>query len=108
MPFIKYVLKFFRRIYSDKNPDYEMSRFLSEKKDFKNTPRYLGSINFIDKEQEVVTIAVMQELVPNDGDAWDVFLVEIDCPNYSIYITPIIIRCIKRYNDAFSYVFSCE
>ena len=29
----KYVLKFFRRIYSDKNPDYEMSRFLSEKKE---------------------------------------------------------------------------
>ena len=34
----KYVLKFFRRIYADRNPDYEMSRFLSEKKDFKNTP----------------------------------------------------------------------
>ena len=74
----KYVLKFFRRIFANKNPDYEMNRFLTDKKDFKNTPRYLGSINFIDKEQEVVTIAVMQELVPNDGDAWDVFLVEIE------------------------------
>ena len=74
----KYVLKFFRRIFANKNPDYEMNRFLTDNKDFKNTPRYLGSINFIDQEQEVVTIAVMQELVPNEGDAWDVFLVEID------------------------------
>lgn len=74
----KYVLKFFRRIFANKNPDYEMNRFLTDNKDFKNTPRYLGSINFIDQEEEVVTIAVMQELIPNEGDAWDVFLNEID------------------------------
>jgi len=67
----KYVLKFFRRIYSDKNPDYEMSRFLSEKKDFKNTPSYLGSINVVDSDNEYITIALMQELVPNEGDAWE-------------------------------------
>lgn len=46
--------------------------------------------------------------VINSDIDYFVFLVEIDCPNYSIYITTIIIRCIKRYNDAFSYVFSCE
>lgn len=74
----KFVLKFFRRIFANKNPDYEMNRFLTDKKDFQNTPRYLGSINFIDQEKEVVTIAVMQELVQNEGDAWDVFLIEID------------------------------
>ncbi len=34
------VLKFFRRIYADKNPDYEMSRFLSDRKGYKNTPAY--------------------------------------------------------------------
>jgi maltose alpha-D-glucosyltransferase/alpha-amylase len=67
----KYVLKFFRRIYSDKNPDYEMSRFLSDKKDFKNTPSYLGSINVVDSDNEYITIGLMQELVPNEGDAWE-------------------------------------
>ncbi|UMB61263.1 trehalose synthase [Lutibacter sp. A80] len=74
----KYVLKFFRRIFANKNPDYEMNRFLTDIKDFKNTPRYLGSINLIDKDEEVVTIAVMQELIENEGDAWDVFLTKID------------------------------
>lgn len=72
----KYVLKFFRRIYADKNPDYEMSRFLSEKKDFKNTPPFLGSINIVDSENTHITIALMQEMVSNEGDAWEYMLKE--------------------------------
>ena len=73
----KYVLKFFRRIFSDKNPDYEMSRFLSEKKEFKNTPSYLGSINLLSVDNDYITIALMQEMVPNQGDAWDYMLKEL-------------------------------
>ncbi|TPV32505.1 trehalose synthase [Paucihalobacter ruber] len=73
----KYVLKFFRRIYADKNPDYEMSRFLSEKKEFKNTPAYLGSINITDADNVQITIALMQQLVPNQGDAWEYMLKEL-------------------------------
>ena len=73
----KYVLKFFRRIFADKNPDYEMSRFLSDKKDFKNTPSYLGSINVVDSDDVNITIGLMQEMVPNEGDAWDYMLKEL-------------------------------
>lgn len=73
----KYVLKFFRRIYADKNPDYEMSRFLSEKKEFKNTPAYLGSINVVDSDQDYITIGLMQEMVENQGDAWEFMLKEL-------------------------------
>ena len=71
----KYVLKFFRRIYSDRNPDYEMSRFLSDKKDFKNTPAYLGSVQIKDSDINI-TIGLMQEMVENQGDAWEYMLVE--------------------------------
>jgi maltose alpha-D-glucosyltransferase/alpha-amylase len=74
----KYVLKFFRRIYADRNPDYEMSRFLSEKKQFKNTPAYLGSIQIKDHENVNITIALMQEMIPNEGDAWDYMLKELN------------------------------
>ncbi|MFY9243511.1 MAG: trehalose synthase [Polaribacter sp.] len=73
----EFILKFFRRIYADKNPDYEMSRFLSDSKEFKNTPPYLGSINIIDSENTNITIGLMQKLVPNKGDAWEYFLKEI-------------------------------
>ena len=72
-----YILKFFRRIYADKNPDYEMSRFLSHRKEFKHTPTYLGSINIIDSENTNITIGLMQKMVPNKGDAWEYFLKEI-------------------------------
>ena len=68
------VIKFFRRIYVNKNPDYEMSRFLSNRKGFKNTPAYQGSINIIDSDNYIITIALMQELVPNQGDAWEFML----------------------------------
>lgn len=73
----KFVLKFFRRIYADRNPDYEMSRFLSEKKDFKNTPEYLGSVQIKDQEETNITIALMQKMVENEGDAWDYMLKEL-------------------------------
>ncbi|MEC3906222.1 trehalose synthase [Tamlana sp. 2201CG12-4] len=73
----KYVLKFFRRIFANKNPDYEMSRFLSEKKEFKNTPAYLGSINLVDSENTNITIGLMQQMIPNEGDAWDYMLREL-------------------------------
>tara|TARA_R110001606_G_scaffold203157_4_gene351298 strand:- start:15152 stop:16780 length:1629 start_codon:yes stop_codon:yes gene_type:complete len=73
----EFILKFFRRIYADKNPDYEMSRFLSNTKEFKHTPLYLGSINIIDSDNTNVTIGLMQKLVPNNGDAWEYFLKEI-------------------------------
>lgn len=73
----RYVLKFFRRIFADKNPDYEMSRFLSEIKDFDNTPAYQGSVNIIDSDHVNITIALMQKLIPNQGDAWDYMLKEL-------------------------------
>ncbi|MFB9056846.1 trehalose synthase [Mariniflexile ostreae] len=73
----KYVLKFFRRIYGDKNPDYEMSRFLSEKKEFKNTPSYVGSINLVDSDAINITIGLMQLMIENEGDAWEYMLKEL-------------------------------
>ncbi len=71
------VIKFFRRIYADKNPDYEMSRFLSERKGYRNTPAYQGSLSIMDTDNVNITIALMQELVPNQGDAWDFMLKEL-------------------------------
>lgn len=72
------VIKFFRRIYANKNPDFEMSQFLSDKKGFANTPAYLGSLNIIDTDNLVITIALMQELVENEGDAWEYMLDKLD------------------------------
>ncbi len=73
----KFVLKFFRRIFANKNPDYEMSCFLSDKKEFKNTPAYQGSLNIIGSDNVYISIALMQKMVPNQGDAWEYMLKEL-------------------------------
>lgn len=71
------VLKIFRRIYISMNPDYEISRFLTERMDFKNSPAYIGSISVVLTDGNI-TLGLMQELVPNQGDAWQFMLNEVD------------------------------
>ena len=71
------VLKIFRRIYINMNPDYEISRFLTERMHFENSPAYKGSISVILTEGNI-TLGLMQELVPNQGDAWQFMLEEVD------------------------------
>ncbi len=95
----KYVLKFFRRIYADRNPDYEMSRFLSEKKEFKNTPAYLGSIQIKDHENVNITIGLMQEMVSNDGDAWDYMLKELHTVFSNLEVKNIDIKRLPKTED---------
>lgn len=71
------VLKIFRRIYISTNPDYEISRFLTERMDFKNSPAYMGSISVALSEGSI-TLGLMQELVSNQGDAWQFMIGEMD------------------------------
>lgn len=73
----KFVLKFFRRIYANTNPDYEINRFLTEQGKFPYTPAYTGSIN-LNYGDDDITLALMQELVPNQGDAWKYMLRILD------------------------------
>lgn len=71
------VLKIFRRIYISTNPDYEISRFLTERMNFQYSPAYTGSISVVLTEGNI-TLGLMQELVPNQGDAWQFMLEEMD------------------------------
>jgi maltose alpha-D-glucosyltransferase/alpha-amylase len=71
------VLKIFRRIYISMNPDYEISRFLTERMNFKFSPAYMGSISIISSEGNI-TLGLMQEMVPNQGDAWKYMLDHVD------------------------------
>ncbi|MCM8569283.1 trehalose synthase [Gramella jeungdoensis] len=73
----QYVMKFFRRIYTSKNPDYEIIRFLTEKSKFKNIPAYVGSINLALDGGDTITLGLMQDLIENEGDAWKYMLQEL-------------------------------
>jgi len=69
----RYFLKIYRKLYRDQNPDFEVSRFLTEKTDFKNTPSYRGAINWYKKGFYSITMGLMQKKVENKGDIWPLF-----------------------------------
>lgn len=66
----KYFFKFYRKIEKEINPDLEIIRFLSENANFKNSPKFSGSIEFLDHENKTTVFGLLQEKVDNQGDAW--------------------------------------
>ncbi len=64
------ILKLFRRVQSGPNPDFEVSDFLTRLTTFRGTPRLAGAIMYEAPDTEGLTLAVLQEFVPNQGDAW--------------------------------------
>ena len=66
------ILKVFRRLEPGLNPDLEIGRFLTEKTTFRNSPRVAGSLEIRRRERgaEPLTLGILQELIPNEGDAW--------------------------------------
>lgn len=72
----RYVLKIYRRIFIDPNPDFEVNKYLTEAQGFEHCPPYRGSLN-MRFEQGTVSLALMQDLVANEGDAWSWFTQEL-------------------------------
>jgi maltose alpha-D-glucosyltransferase/alpha-amylase len=72
------IMKLFRRQQSGANPDVEIGRFLTEKAKFANIPPFAGSIEYRRNGQEPATLALLQGLVPNEGDGWQWTLEELD------------------------------
>ena len=68
----KAILKFLRRIEEGVNPGVELPRFLAERARFPYAPRSGGSLEYRTDERasRPITIASVEELVPNEGDGW--------------------------------------
>jgi len=67
------VLKFFRRLEPEANPELEMGRYLSGRRtDF--TPRLLGAIEYRRGRSTPMTLAVLQERIKHHGSAWELAL----------------------------------
>ncbi len=65
-----FFLKLYRRIEEGINPDVELSRYLTEETSFANLPAYVGGIGWQRERSSPVTIALLLQFVPNQGDAW--------------------------------------
>jgi maltose alpha-D-glucosyltransferase/alpha-amylase len=66
----RFILKVFRRLDQGVNPDLEIGAFLTERTTFKNLPPVAGSLEYRRGQEAPMTLAVLQGLVPNEGDAW--------------------------------------
>ncbi|MEZ6113606.1 MAG: putative maltokinase [Pirellulaceae bacterium] len=64
------ILKMFRRIKEGTNPDLEVGRFLTEYAQVEHVPRLAGAIEYQDGEIEPMTLAILHEFRPNEGDTW--------------------------------------
>jgi maltose alpha-D-glucosyltransferase / alpha-amylase len=66
----QYILKVYRRSDEGVNPDLEIGRFLTETAKFANVPPVVGAIEYRRKGGAVMTLGILQQFVPNVGDAW--------------------------------------
>jgi maltose alpha-D-glucosyltransferase/alpha-amylase len=64
------VLKLFRKLEPGINPDLEIGHFLTDETTFRHSPRVAGSLEVRQRGQEPLTLGILQEFVPNEGDAW--------------------------------------
>lgn len=64
------VLKLFRVLEEGEHPEHEIGRFLTERARFPHVPRLGGSLLYEPQRGPHRALAVLQQFVPNQGDAW--------------------------------------
>jgi maltose alpha-D-glucosyltransferase/alpha-amylase len=75
----RFILKLFRRPDRGVNPDLEVGRFLTERTNFGHIAPVAGWIEHeLERQKEPTTLAVLHGFVPNEGDAWQYTLDEIE------------------------------
>ncbi|HEX4750150.1 MAG TPA: putative maltokinase [Bryobacteraceae bacterium] len=65
----QYILKLFRKIEAGTNPDVEIGAFLTEH-GFAHTPAVLGTVEYSARTNGEYSAGILQQFVPNKGDAW--------------------------------------
>jgi maltose alpha-D-glucosyltransferase/alpha-amylase len=66
----RFILKLFRQVEEGINPDLEIGRFLSERAGFGGVPAVAGEIEYKMPSHRKCAIGILQDFVPNEGDAW--------------------------------------
>jgi trehalose synthase-fused probable maltokinase len=64
------ILKLFRRLQFGPNPEVEIGRQLTENSDFHGMPAVVGSLDYRAPDGQTASLALLQQFVPNRGDAW--------------------------------------
>ena len=73
----KYFLKLYRKLEDGVNPDVEITRFLTEQRQFAHVPAFAGVIEHHVGRSEPTIVCLLQSAVPNEGDAWSLTLAAV-------------------------------
>jgi len=65
-----FFLKLYRHVEAGINPDSELSHYLADERRFAHVPAYAGSIEWQRGRRGTVSLALLQQFVPNQGDGW--------------------------------------
>ncbi len=66
----RFFLKFFRKVEEGINPELEVQQFLTERAGFRHVPAVAGAVHYRRSWGQPMTLAVLEQYVPNEGDAW--------------------------------------
>jgi maltose alpha-D-glucosyltransferase/alpha-amylase len=64
------LLKLFRKAEPGLNPDLELGRYLTEYTEFRRMALLAGGLELRTRNAEPITLAVLHQFVPSEGDAW--------------------------------------
>jgi len=72
------ILKIYRKVDEGLNPDVEIVRALTERAKFACVPSVAGYLEHRTGRREARRLAMLQEYVPNEGDAWQYTVDEVE------------------------------
>jgi maltose alpha-D-glucosyltransferase/alpha-amylase len=74
----KFILKLFRRCEPGPNPEVELEKYLTENLRFDGILPFAGSLEYVLEDTEPAILAMLQVVVPNEGDGWKWTLEEVE------------------------------
>ena len=66
----RFFLKLYRKLEDGMNPDVEVTRFLTERRQFPHVPAFVGAIEYRRAAGRTDGCRLLQAAAPNEGDAW--------------------------------------
>ncbi|MEX0983298.1 MAG: maltose alpha-D-glucosyltransferase [Bacteroidales bacterium] len=67
----RFFLKLYRSPEEGKNPELDIIKVLTENTGFRNFPTYAGSVEYRTQGAESMSLGLLVDFVPNEGNAWD-------------------------------------
>lgn len=69
-----FFIKLYRKLQEGIHPDIEIMQMLYDKAHFPHIPPYMGSLKWILPNTQPIAIAILEQVIPNEGTGWSLAL----------------------------------